>query len=565
MTDVAPPPLCPPAFSNGHPAANGTEAAPEQALFEKRVVYRRGLTSGPAKPPPGTIVLTSLHGNVPDGQPRGKGQPGSKPLANGSVLPSDPTRPPRGTELCDEREIDKLMEWEGVKGVDTGLLNTSVTCYMNACLQCLMHTPPLANYLAKKYGVAPLAAPAQGPGLKVGKQGIDWSRKLSEITRWGLVQAPKARHVVNPVFFGANLKRLSPSLRRGRLEDAQEFCNHLLDALHEEELKRYPDEKDPLAQATTPTHTIFGGFYQSRVSWSKQDELTALREKKTGQHHLTPDDPPKRSRSLPSRQAPEISPEIVSAPAFSSKYDPFTVLTVEIAGSTVDACLANFTKPEVLSGDNKYETPSGVKVSAKKAFTVYRAPRILVLHLKRFISNMWGDTKKNPKHVEFPLALDLSRFTSSSSSSSSSPAAKRSRNPNNGSQKAGAVSVVGDSAEQYELYAVVVHLGRGTQSGHYIAFVKPSNGLWYCCDDEAIRQVSVDLVLQQQAYLLFYKRISPPCGGPPSDDGEAPPQEEQPAKKKKGLSQRQKRFEEARAALVAKRRQQLQQQLPAAN
>lgn len=31
----------------------------------------------------------------------------------------------------------------------------------------------------------------------------------------------------------------------------------------------------------------------------------------------------------------------------------------------------------------------------------------------------------------------------------------------------------------YELYAICVHIGRSTHSGHYYAFVKSSEGKWY--------------------------------------------------------------------------------------
>lgn len=59
---------------------------------------------------------------------------------------------------------------------------------------------------------------------------------------------------------------------------------------------------------------------------------------------------------------------------------------------------------------------------------------------------------------------------------------------------------------EYDLTGVVVHHGTTTQSGHYIAYVKASNGIWYEMNDSHVSQVSISRVLQSQAYLLFYSQ-----------------------------------------------------------
>lgn len=42
------------------------------------------------------------------------------------------------------------------------------------------------------------------------------------------------------------------------------------------------------------------------------------------------------------------------------------------------------------------------------------------------------------------------------------------------------------------------------QGGHYIAYVRARDGLWYLCDDALISRVSEDAVRGAQAYMLFY-------------------------------------------------------------
>ena len=41
----------------------------------------------------------------------------------------------------------------------------------------------------------------------------------------------------------------------------------------------------------------------------------------------------------------------------------------------------------------------------------------------------------------------------------------------------------------YELYGVLVHQGFSVHSGHYFAYVKAPNGLWYQMNDEHVSQV----------------------------------------------------------------------------
>jgi hypothetical protein len=60
----------------------------------------------------------------------------------------------------------------------------------------------------------------------------------------------------------------------------------------------------------------------------------------------------------------------------------------------------------------------------------------------------------------------------------------------------------------YKLYGVLVHLGYTSHSGHYYSYVRGPNNVWYKADDQQVNIVQSQDALEQNAYILFYNRIS---------------------------------------------------------
>ncbi|XWS70400.1 hypothetical protein CRYUN_Cryun03dG0045000 [Craigia yunnanensis] len=163
----------------------------------------------------------------------------------------------------------------------------------------------------------------------------------------------------------------------------------------------------------------------------------------------------------------------------SNTFDPFLDLTLEIVkADSLPKALKNFTAAELLDGgERQYQCQRcKQKVRAIKRFTVYSAPHVLTIHLKRFRAHGFG--QKIDRKVEFGPTLDMKPFFSGS---------------NEGDLK-------------YTLYGVLVHCGWSTHSGHYYCFVRTSSGMWYSLDDNRVVQVSERTVLGQKAYMLFYVR-----------------------------------------------------------
>ncbi|KAF1446761.1 Ubiquitin carboxyl-terminal hydrolase 36, partial [Spheniscus demersus] len=161
----------------------------------------------------------------------------------------------------------------------------------------------------------------------------------------------------------------------------------------------------------------------------------------------------------------------------SDTYDPCLDLTLEIGQATnVVRALEMFVKPDLLGGENAYMCANcEKKVSASKRFTIHRASNVLTLSLKRFAN---FDGGKITKDVGYPELLNIRPYMSRSK---------------------------GDPV-MYGLYAVLVHSGYSCRAGHYYCYVKASNGQWYQMNDDLVRASNIKVILNQQAYLLFYLR-----------------------------------------------------------
>nr|DBA27516.1 TPA: hypothetical protein GDO54_007999 [Pyxicephalus adspersus] len=162
----------------------------------------------------------------------------------------------------------------------------------------------------------------------------------------------------------------------------------------------------------------------------------------------------------------------------SDTFDPFLDMALEIRQSAnIVRALELFIKSDVLSGDNAYMCGKcKKKVPATKRFSIHRASNVLTLSLKRFANFSGG---KITKDVGYPEFLNIRPYMSQSN---------------------------GDPV-MYALYAVLVHSGYSCHAGHYYCYVKASNGQWYQMNDSLVHASNIKVVLNQQAYVLFYLRL----------------------------------------------------------
>lgn len=59
----------------------------------------------------------------------------------------------------------------------------------------------------------------------------------------------------------------------------------------------------------------------------------------------------------------------------------------------------------------------------------------------------------------------------------------------------------------YNIKAIVHHEGPNRHSGHFKAYIKSENKMWYCADDDTVKIVTWETVMKSQPYILFYQKV----------------------------------------------------------
>ncbi|XP_065542556.1 ubiquitin carboxyl-terminal hydrolase 42-like [Lathamus discolor] len=275
-----------------------------------------------------------------------------KPFGREELIVNDGIAPPRKI-LSPPEKI--CMDWQQPLNVGVGLENLGNTCFLNATLQCLTYTPPLASYMLS----------------------LEHSKSCHE--KDFCMMCTLEAHINQALCFSNNafkpiavingLKRIGKHFCYGSQEDAHEFLSFTVDALQRACLNG-GTTWDTSSHATTLIYQIFGGYLRSRV-------------------------------------------KCLNCQAVSDRHEPFLSITLDIETVTsVTKALEQFVKPEQLGGENSYKCSKCTNmVPASKTYTIHRSSNVLIMSLKRFADFSGG---KISKHVNYPEYLDLRAYMSQS-------------------------------------------------------------------------------------------------------------------------------------------------------
>ena len=155
-------------------------------------------------------------------------------------------------------------------------------------------------------------------------------------------------------------------------------------------------------------------------------------------------------------------------------------------------CMDKWMETEKLDDENRLTCGfCGVKSNAKKSNTIFMSPKILIIQLKRFKKDAFGNfCSKINSHVNFPINnLNISDYMSESS--------------------------VSKDKSIYNLFGVNMHHELGgianINLGHYVSIVKNRfDNNWYLFNDndEPIKIKNKNNIINKKAYLLFYYRVN---------------------------------------------------------
>ncbi|KAL8512315.1 hypothetical protein ACS0TY_018696 [Phlomoides rotata] len=250
-----------------------------------------------------------------------------------------------------------------------------------------------------------------------------------------------------PLKINSCLRIYAEHFRAGRQEDAHEFLRYVIDACHNTCLRLKKLQQQQRVKNGIANGGDNGGSGE-----------TVVKEIFGG--------------------ALQSQVKCLSCGAESNKVDEIMDISLDIlhSGSLREA-LQKFFQSEVLDGNNKYKCDNCKElVTARKQMSVLEAPNVLVIQLKRFEGIFGGKVDK-------PIAFDEILVLSSHMCKGSK-----------------------DQHPEYNLFGTIVHSGFSPDSGHYYAYIKDAFGRWYCCNDSYVSVSTLEEVLSEKAYILFFSR-----------------------------------------------------------
>jgi ubiquitin carboxyl-terminal hydrolase 14 len=334
-----------------------------------------------------------------------------------------------------------------------GLQNLGNTCFMNSTLQCLRKIPELRDGLGK--------VPQQGPVA-------DNDRRLAMATNQLFRSLDAGKESQAPFLFLRELHSSFPQFAekgpQGGLmqHDAEECWNAVLMALARSVPRLGAAANERPSQENSLVSDLFQGVMETRFKCEES----------------------------------EAEPEVV-------KDEPFQKLTCNIDGK-VAFMLAGMEM--ALSGSvDKTASTLGRSAQWNKVGRVKQLPYYLTVQFVRFawrqeLNKGKGDKVKIVKPVSFPMDLDMYPLCTPELKAQLDPA-RRIADRKDKADAGGAEPMdttpdahpMSNATGRYELVAVLSHMGRSSDSGHYVAWTKyePKNpkpndrkDLWVLWDDD---------------------------------------------------------------------------------
>lgn len=384
--------------------------------------------------------------------------------------------------------------------VASGVVNLGNTCYMNAVLQALAHAPELCMAMDLEPHSASCPIANQNGAHNSFCILCELEKHLQRVHKsaaGGGGNGTSTSEAVTPTdFVHGFVKHIAPAFKLGVQEDSHEFLRLLIDAMqnsckiashdivkHEEDQTDAESNGNEKKETNEYSYRLFCGKVESTVQCSNCNAVSSK---------IDPIE--------------DIGLEVIPSSSKSSSPTPSSLVDVT-------AALEKFVATERL--DSGYKCESCGKIGqATKATKLASIPPLLTLHLKRF---RYGNEK---------MALAAGAPSRRRNTELSSLGASVDVGTSGSAKIEGHVKFIEvfdikpylteemkkvTKAMLCRLFAVVVHTGKNSHSGHYICYVRNlAKNEWWKMDDARVTRVSKEDVMAAEAYMLFYNVVNHP-------------------------------------------------------
>lgn len=378
--------------------------------------------------------------------------------------PNMPQRPP----LPPQKQLQAPM-------IMTGLTNLGNSCYMNSGVQGLMGALGLVEFFLTGNYKAHINV-----NSRLGSKGIlanEFASLCNEMYKHTNESRPT---YINTAHFRRVIASLNSTFNNCEQQDCSEFLTYMLDSLHEDlnENGNHP----PLPELTKEEEEQREALpvrIASTIEWERylKTNFSIIVDIFEGQ------------------MMSQL--KCLRCGTTSTNYSSFSALSVPIPkhkkSITLEDCLDEFVKPEILDGDDMWFCPHCKnKQVASKQLKISRLPQVLVIHLKRF--SMGNYLSKINNNVAYQEHIQLDKYWPKVETEFQR--AELAKLPTRGQV----------APFKYNLFGVINHFGT-LKSGHYTAYVRKGRHGWCLFEDQVVyKHCKTSKVINGNAYILFYAR-----------------------------------------------------------
>ena len=335
----------------------------------------------------------------------------------------------------------------------SGIVNIGNTCFMNTCIQQLVHIPEIVEYfLSKKF-----------------KEDDNMKRPEHEFVAafYRLLKGMWENNcIIRPTSFKSVFSKLKPQFRGFRQHCSYDALIAMLDLLdrglsYRIEIAPKGNIKNDKDRAMIDSITAWKNSYICKKTKGGKTlyETSKIIDLFYGQSQTVI--------------------KCKSCNHCNTRYEPLCSVNLALPKTdkiTLDKCLEHYSESSILE-DYRCDNCNEVGHCVKTEY-LWKLPKYLIIHLKRFKTENVRRGEKINTHIDFPLEdLDLN------------PYLKGYKKHN----------------MRYKLLSISNHLGN-TGGGHYFAMSTLPNKNWCIFNDQSISDIPKEKIVSNYAYVLIYQQ-----------------------------------------------------------